>query len=103
VARRLTQELQTPVDHRVVRLAVEQLGKAHLLTESPPPQFGLSRRDLLKRLGVAAAVALPLVTTIATPAASANGSCLELESPCDPGGTPCCDPGVCIDGNCNIV
>jgi len=29
VARRLAQELQTPVDSQVVWLAVEQLGKAH--------------------------------------------------------------------------
>jgi len=96
VARRLTRELQTPIEPPMVLLAVEQLGKAHLLTEGPKPPGGLSRRELLKRLGVAAALALPLVTTIRTPAAAQGASCIPLGAPCDPtGGPPCCPGFVC--------
>lgn len=92
VARRLAHEFNVPVDQASVWLAVEQLGKAHLLTEVSRPQGGLSRRELLKRLGVAAAVALPLVTTIRTPVAAQGASCIPEGDPCTPGGTPCCNP-----------
>jgi len=103
VARRLAQELQTPVDSQVVWLAVEQLGKAHLLTEAPRPPRGLSRREVLKRLGVAAALAVPLVTTIRTPVAAQGAS-----ANCVPEGGPCltsaeCCPGLglaCSQGTC---
>ena len=101
VARRLTHELQTPVDDRVVWLAVEQLGKAHLLAETPQPPRGLSRRELLKRLGVAAALALPLVTTIVTPAAAQGASCIPLGEPCDPNNDLCCPPFGCPPGATN--
>jgi hypothetical protein len=97
VARRLTRELGTSVDDAVVWLAVEQLGKAHLLTETPQPRRGLSRRDVLKRLGVAAAVALPLVTTVRTPTAAQGASCANEDELCGPsaGGRPCCPPDNC--------
>jgi hypothetical protein len=104
VARRLTRELEAPVDHRVVWLAVEQLGKAHLLTEGPKPPGGLSRRELLKRLGVAAALALPLVTTIVTPAAGQGASCIPLDDPCDPNNDRCCPGFFCLpSGVCDPV
>ena len=108
VARRLTRELQTPIEPAMVWLAVEQLKKAHLLTEAPRRPTGLSRRELLKRLGVAAALAVPLVTTIVTPTAAQAVSCIAEGGPCVQGsGLPCCpgtsciqsDPGVftCVD------
>ena len=59
MARRLAREMRTPVADEVVWLALEQLRKSNLLEESyvRPPQIGrLSRRALVKRLGVAAAV-----------------------------------------------
>ena len=91
VTRRLTRELQTPIEPAVVWLAVEQLGKAHLLVDAPRRPGGLSRRQVLKRLGVALAV--PVVTTIVTPeAARASATCIEPAQPCVIGGLPCCDP-----------
>jgi hypothetical protein len=100
VARHLAQEFDVPVDQASVWLAVEQLQKAHLLTEAPQRPAVLSRRELLKRLGVAAAVALPLVTTIRTPVAAQGASCIPEGDPCTPGGTPCCNPedNFCVSG-----
>ena len=104
VARRLARELEAPIDQTAVWLAVEQLGKAHLLTEAPRHAAGLSRRELLKRLGVAAAVALPLVTTIRTPVAAQGASCLGEGAPCDPANDLCCPgfgcqagPNICVE------
>jgi len=97
LARRLSRELETPVDHQVVWLAVEQLQKAHLVAEAPRHAGGLSRRELLKRLGVAAAMALPLVTTIRTPVAAQGASCAAQGELCGPsaGGLPCCPDLPC--------
>jgi hypothetical protein len=49
---------------------------------------------------VAAALAVPLVTTIITPAAAQSGSatCIEPAQPCILGGLPCCDPNdSCVE------
>jgi len=97
VARRLAREFEAPVDQTAVWLAVEQLQKARLLADAPRRPTGLSRRELLKRLGVAAAVALPLVTTIRTPAAAQGASCAAQGELCGPsaGGLPCCPDLPC--------
>jgi hypothetical protein len=97
IARRLQQELSTPVDGAVVWSAIAQLGKAQLLTGEVRRQgdeAGLTRRELMRILGVAAA-SIPLVTTIPVPAAAQGASCLEIGQACDPGGggLPCC-PGL---------
>jgi len=97
LARQLARELRSPVAPAAVWLAVEQLGKAHLLTDAPRPPAGLSRRDVLKRLGVAAAVALPLVTTIRTPAAAQGASCLSEGEACI-STSQCCPPLICAPG-----
>src|SRR5262249_41563684 len=55
----------------VVSLALEQLGRRHLLEQAPdplPPERRIGRRDALRRL--AYVVALPLVLTVATKAAA---------------------------------
>jgi len=98
VARRLARELQAPVDQAAVWLAVEQLKKAHLLTEASRSPAGLSRREVLKRLGVAAAVAIPLVTTIVTPAGGQGASCLSLSDPCVTT-SQCCSGLICCGGD----
>ena len=96
VARRLAREFEAPIDQTAVWLAVEQLQKAHLLTEAPQPPSGLSRRDVLKRLGVAAALAVPLVTTIVTPAAGQGASCIPFGGPCLTT-SQCCGNLLCLD------
>src|SRR5215471_10522797 len=63
LAEDLEKELSTPVDEAVIWIAIEQFSKARLL-EAPIANSGtsrVSRRDLLRRAGVVAAVALPLV------------------------------------------
>jgi Coenzyme PQQ synthesis protein D (PqqD) len=82
LARILAGELGIPQAAEVVGLALEQLGRRHLLEEAPrplPAADRLSRRDALKRLALAAA-ALPLVMSVATKAAAQSIS--------DPGPPP---------------
>ena len=97
LARRLTQELQSPVAPAAVWLAVEQLGKARLLSERPQPPRGHSRREVLKQLGVAAALAMPLVTTIVTPVAAQGASCVGEGQACTTT-SQCCPPLICDTG-----
>ncbi len=94
---RLEQELKVPVDEGVVWLALDQLSKNHLLEEKivPPTLLaGINRRQMIRALGVAAAVAVPVVTSIVAPtpaqAATLGGS-----------GAPCCTGAECESGVCN--
>jgi len=67
MARRISGALGTPVDEQAVRLGLVRLDKAHLL-DGPVGQIPhTSRREMLRTLGRAAAVVLPLVTALTVP------------------------------------
>jgi hypothetical protein len=90
-------EMQTPVPEDVVWLALQQLGKAHLLAEqirTPAGGKWMSRREVIRRLGWGAAVALPLVTSIVVPTAVEAATCLGTGSACTTG-VQCCS-GLCV-------
>src|SRR6267143_5032433 len=94
----LSQTMATTIDEKVVWYAVEQFNKDGLLEEKiePPAAFkiaGMSRRQMVRTLGLAAMVAIPLVTSIVAPPAQAAGSCLPLGSPCTTN-AECCS-GFC--------
>ena len=69
MARLVHAELGLPDSPELVQLALDQMARRHLLTEAMPApasrrEFaGCSRRDMLKKLAVAA-VALPIIMTI---------------------------------------
>src|ERR1700694_874954 len=71
MALRLGRDLSTEhVDEKIVWYALDQLGKDHLLEEivTPPAMLaGMSRREMVRVLGVAAVVAVPLVTSLVGP------------------------------------
>jgi hypothetical protein len=98
ILRILQQQEHGKIDADVVRLGLDQLVEARLI-DTPVVPSGvsgrLSRRDLVKRIGVA--VSIPLVASILAPTASAALSCVNR--PC-PGGTGCgactCNGGVCF-------
>lgn len=97
IARLLQKELKAPVNEDLVWYALEQLGKDDLLTEKyvrPAAGVQLSRRELVRRLGLAAVVALPLITTIVAPTPVQAASCINCN------GIMCCPPAQCISGAC---
>ena len=97
MVRMLEREMKTPVPEDVVWLALQQLGKARLLAgESHAPETGkrMSRREVIRRLGWGAAVALPLVTSIVAPTAVEAASCLSTGAACTTS-AQCCS-GVCL-------
>ena len=82
----LLREADLPVAPEAVRYALAELGKTRLLA-SPVVESGLTRRQLLARLGTGAAV--PLVSSIVAPRAAQAQSCLGVGAVCG-GGPPCC-------------
>jgi len=52
----------------LVWLAIDQLNENNLLAEELTPRFtGESRRDVLKKIGIGAMIALPIVASLAAP------------------------------------
>jgi hypothetical protein len=99
MVRLLEKEFNTPVDEQLVWLALEQLGKTHLLKNRvTAPEGGLSRREVMKRIGVAAAVGLPVVTSILAPEAAQAANCKTSGQPCTT--SPQCCSGLCSGGKC---
>jgi hypothetical protein len=99
IARAIEGEINAPVDEDVIWLGVEQLSKTHLLQEAaklPEHKSGLSRREVMKRIGLAAAVALPVVTSIIAPSAAQAANCL-------PSGSACTASAQCCSGLCNVT
>lgn len=87
----------SPVEEDLVWLALGQLGKSHLLSERftmPAGTAGISRREVIKRAGVAAAVALPIVTSIVAPKAAQAANCRAA-------GQSCTTSAQCCSGICN--
>ena len=88
MTRLLEKSLGTSVDEDVVWCALNQLEKDHLLGEQfawPVEVERLSRRELIRRLGIGAAIAIPVVTSIMAPSVAHAGSA--------------CAPIACTDVN----
>jgi hypothetical protein len=107
MARLLERELKSPISEQVVMLGLEELAAYSLLQEETweaPKKASLSRRQLIKKLGRAAAISLPLIISITAPTAvqAASGAV----DPCvaNPGaeGCPCVFDGQCDSFNCNV-
>ncbi len=98
MARLLEDEMKTPVADEVVWFALEQLRKNRLLQEpwARPAQIEqMSRRAMVRRVGIAAAVTVPLITSIIAPTAVAAASCLPAGANCA-SNAECCS-GACVD------
>jgi hypothetical protein len=102
IAELMQQQFSASVDERLVWLALRQLEKDHLLetTVALPSVFaGLSRRQMIRTLGIATAVAVPLVTSIVAPTAVQAVSCTPSGGGC--GGSGECCSGLCNKGVCD--
>ena len=103
ISRRLSDQVGTKVDERVVWFALNQFDRDHLLEEKvtlPAPLLaaGLNRREMVRVLGLAAVVAVPLVTSIVAPTAVQAATCLPSGSSCTTS-AQCCS-GLCSNSTC---
>jgi hypothetical protein len=83
----------TPITDETVQYALQELGRARLLA-APVATRAMTRREVMRRLGTAAAVALPLVTSVIAPTAAEAQSCLGE-------GAECSDSSQCCSNNCD--
>ena len=95
IAKALSRQLSAQVDQRIVDLALQQLAHAHLLVKPKEQPESPSRRVAIRRIGIAAAIALPLVTSIVAPTPAHAASCR-------PNGQPCSSPAQCCSGLCGF-
>lgn len=88
-------------DESMVWMAFDQLAKAKLLqgeSRKWSGASGISRREVIKRIGVAAAVSLPVVTSIVAPTAVQAATCLASNAACT-SNAQCCSLS-CVSNFC---
>ncbi len=98
ISHSVAKELKTPVDERAVWFAIAQFSKDHLLENQPQVPVGMlqgmNRRQMVRTLGIAAVVAVPLVTSIVAPTPAQAATCL-------PSGAACTSSAQCCSGLCS--
>jgi Coenzyme PQQ synthesis protein D (PqqD) len=107
IARETSAKLNSPVSEEFVYLTLDVLSKGNLLIEDEPlPALfsGVSRRDAIRKIGLATAVALPVISALVAPVgADAASACTQTYfQPCNPTGQPCCINNSCsgVGGVC---
>jgi hypothetical protein len=101
---------------KIVTLALTRLAEAGLLESgavAPEPEPGLTRRELARRAGLAAAILLPAVASIVAPTPAEAAATCATTCAGQPNGTRCdvcnggltcstttdtCNGGACTDG-----
>jgi Coenzyme PQQ synthesis protein D (PqqD)/UPF0506 len=100
IARAVAPQFEARVDEQVVLLALHGFSKVHLLAQPAPEMPGakrVSRRELIKRLGIAA---LPLVTSMAVPTSAQAASCFVPGHTCS-SNSQCCS-NLCLPNTLGI-
>ncbi len=96
-------QLNSQVNEDIVWLALDQLSKESLVEEQikPNDKFnGLSRREVIRKVGFASLIALPVITSLVAPVAAAAGTCAPNTN-CASGTARC--PGCACGGNGNCA
>lgn len=103
IAEKLEKEFNTWVGDDVVYLALDQLDKDQLLEKHvmlPGEMAHVSRRELMRRVGLATVIALPVVASIIAPTAAQAVTCIASGQPCSPTVVCCSTLATCTTGNC---
>jgi hypothetical protein len=97
----LGKQLQAQTDEDIVWLALDQLSKENLIdptTDLESRLEGMSRREIIKKIGLGSMVTLPVVASLIAPAPSFAQTC---SPPLDlPDGSPCTQSCQCTIGCC---
>lgn len=103
IAGLLEKKVSAKVDEKVVWLALDQLSRNELLARRavPPPALaGINRRQMVRALGLAAIVAVPVVTSIVAPSLAQVVSCGHTGATCTGTGQGDCCFGCVCTGTC---
>jgi hypothetical protein len=102
IRRALEKSAGGAVPEELVWLALEQLGKDGLLEARPPRPAalaGITRREMIRRVGLGAAVTLPVVASIVAPTPADASSCFPSGTACNDS-AQCCAGSLCSGGQC---
>lgn len=85
IAESVGKNLKTPVSEDLVRLAINDLQKEHLIEveEHRQPLEGKSRRELIRKIGLSSMVAIPVISSLVAPRA------VDAQSGCGTNGQTC--------------
>ncbi|HUF05038.1 MAG TPA: PqqD family protein [Aridibacter sp.] len=100
IARRLPGSRDSDEKEKVVWLALDQLKEKNLIANDLSSRFeGMSRREVIRKVGLATAIALPVIAMLSFPATTLAVACpaslcggFETSGGCA-GGEICCDTG----------
>ena len=104
IAQALGKKMNAQVDEKIVWLAIDQLDRNHLLAVSPARPSAIAnmnRREVIRALGITAAVAIPVVASIVAPTPAQAATCLGAGSPCT-SSVQCCPPLGCFGSTCSL-
>ena len=104
----VSKKLNSTANEDLVWLALDQLKKDDLLANGGDvvSKFeGVSRREVIKKVGLGTMVALPVIASLVAPTAVSAQSCLPEDASCIPDPDPTqqrcpgltCAAGVCMD------
>lgn len=89
------------VDENLVWLAIDQLNESNLLADKVNTKFNSqTRRDVIKKIGLAAVIALPIVSSLVAPTAAMAATCSGAN------GVTCTGTvgnGQCCNGQCCVA
>lgn len=107
----LSRKLNSNVSEEMILFSLDELSKNNLLIEkiSTNEYFkGISRREIIRKIGLGSMVALPLITSVVMPKAVQAQSCggtfapdgcaCTIDNDCD---SNCCQSSVCVSSNSN--
>lgn len=100
ISKILASKLGSDIPDELVWLALDQLENVDLIDAAgnmPEATASLSRREMIRRVGMASAVALPVVASIVAPPAVAAQSCLPNDASCTASNqccSNCCRSGL---------
>jgi hypothetical protein len=107
IARLFGNHAKSPVQEDLIWLAIDQLNDNNLLAKELKANFnGQSRREVIKRIGLAAVVGLPIVASIITPIAAQGGTPPRVASSSDCAtyqGASCTGNIACPEGHVGTV
>lgn len=108
ISKLMSKKLKTLISEDMVWLTLDQLQKENLLENNDELRInfgGLSRREMIRKVGVTSLAVLPLIVAVNAPQAinaASTGICLNDTDPCDDGNIctvgDYCSGGRCIGG-----
>lgn len=96
ISQAVSRKFKTPISEDFVWLALDQFKKDNLISNEFISVFdGMSRREVIRKVGFASIVALPVVASMIAPTAVTAASCILSNDACNPAMDFCCPGSLC--------